>query len=1491
MRDFFEAESVAVIGVSASPTNLGRAIVHNLTEFRFPGVVYPVGPKGGAFMGHKIYRSVLEIPDPVDLAVILIPAPTIPEVLKECGEKGIKRVVIESSGFSEFSEDRKNLEKEIAAQKEKADKQDAMIAPKQDFNGPLASIVIPLYNQLEYTRKCLLAVLKNTLYAPYEIIFVNDASQDGTYEYLEELKQKNSAIKVIHNEQNLGFAASCNRGAKAAKGDYIVFLNNDTEAQKEWLVNLVASAHNDALVGAVGSKLLYPDGTIQHAGVLVTRDEKAGNLLAPWHLHNGKPADFEAANQPFLFQAVTAACMLVSKEAFEQAAGFDEEFRNGYEDVDLCFTMGQQGKRILYQPESVVIHYESKSGAQRFAFMNDNTKRLHEKWLDKILPDTVLKKDGTAHIVKDAKAGPYLHWQSRFVPETDKQGMLRQVTPEGGFAFRRTQHDKTEQPVMLRQAQHDNSENVTLSLSKGGLSKGASTGSGFDPSGRRTGKLSMTKERHPEPVEGWLVEGQPVEGADAGVKLRIGYLSLGPDNLACPQLRLKSPLTELEKQGQIEIVPFNLQNSKEVSLNLNDLRSLDILIVQRHFTAAFSYQQLAEALGERRPKIIFEFDDALDRLPQSNPGYAYHKQLKPRFEEYIRNADLVTVSTEQLKEYYSDWNENIIVLPNLLDGQIWQESFKKTKKQAGKIRMLFAGTNTHAADFAMIAPAVQKILAEYKDKVELLLWGEEALELKGHPNVKVIKDFEFTYANYAKALQELSVDFALVPLADDDFNKAKSNIKWLEYSASKIPGIYSDIRPYSEFIKHNKTGILIKNDIDSWYKAIKNLAGNAKKRKTIGRAAHRQVWKNFVLKDNINRWIDAYNSIVSEKKFSSLEGLGLSGVRLSGYARQTGSRTGVASASHESNKKSVSIIIPVFNKLDFTKGCIEAIYENTHVADFEIIVVDNASTDGSAEYLAELRHKKDNVIVVSNKENAGFAGANNQAAKIANSKYLVFLNNDTEVQPDWLKAMLNIVENDNEVGIVGSKLLYPDNTIQHAGVWILDHRPSGDPLLAMNAYVNQAQDFAPANQSMTYQAVTAACMLVSKDRFLQLGGFDEGFWNGYEDVDLCFRFAEQGLKIVYQPQSVVIHHESKSGQERFSKVKENIERLHHKWLGKVEADYVVDGENNVHSAGSAKIGPYLQPQQESGQKALVSIIMLTYNALEYTKMTFESIKANTQYPWEIIFVDNASTDGTKKYLRELQKAHGNVHVVFNKENKGFSAGNNQGVKKANGEYVLFLNNDVLVAKGWLQNLVEALQKDDGIGMLGPITNYISGLQMVEDVPYKDVSGFPQYAAQVAQLNKDKITPRRRIAGFAVLMDKEVFSQLGGFDESFGSGNFEDDDLCLRVRQEGFAIMVHEGVYIHHFGSQTFKANKIDYSASLQERGARFREKWPQVDYEELLEQKNPLSRVLEDNLQQAQKIWQQGEGEKALEVYLDVFRNEELEEFKCFFRSLQIFLN
>ncbi len=113
METFFHAASVAVVGVSNSPTNLGRAMVFNLMEFRYQGLIYLVGPKGGVFLGHKIHRSVLEIPDPVEMAAILVPARVVPEVIRQCGEKGIRRVVVQSAGFRELGEDRLGLEEEI----------------------------------------------------------------------------------------------------------------------------------------------------------------------------------------------------------------------------------------------------------------------------------------------------------------------------------------------------------------------------------------------------------------------------------------------------------------------------------------------------------------------------------------------------------------------------------------------------------------------------------------------------------------------------------------------------------------------------------------------------------------------------------------------------------------------------------------------------------------------------------------------------------------------------------------------------------------------------------------------------------------------------------------------------------------------------------------------------------------------------------------------------------------------------------------------------------------------------------------------------------------------------------------------------------------------------------------------------------------------------------------------------------------------------------
>ncbi len=187
----------------------------------------------------------------------------------------------------------------------------------------------------------------------------------------------------------------------------------------------------------------------------------------------------------------------------------------------------------------------------------------------------------------------------------------------------------------------------------------------------------------------------------------------------------------------------------------------------------------------------------------------------------------------------------------------------------------------------------------------------------------------------------------------------------------------------------------------------------------------------------------------------------------------------------DKEKIQVSIIIPVLNKLALTKKCIKSIFENTdqNKIKYEIIIVDNGSTDETKEFLKEQQKLFKNLKVLLNKQNEGFAKANNIAVSRSAGSYLLFLNNDTEVQKGWLESLLKVRENDNSVAAVGSKLLFPDGKLQHAGVIIIEDKQLPDPLVARHIYWESPSNLKEANKLKTYQALTAACLLVRKELF------------------------------------------------------------------------------------------------------------------------------------------------------------------------------------------------------------------------------------------------------------------------------------------------------------------------------------------------------------------------------------------------------------------------
>jgi GT2 family glycosyltransferase/tetratricopeptide (TPR) repeat protein/glycosyltransferase involved in cell wall biosynthesis len=878
------------------------------------------------------------------------------------------------------------------------------------------------------------------------------------------------------------------------------------------------------------------------------------------------------------------------------------------------------------------------------------------------------------------------------------------------------------------------------------------------------------------------------QGQTSGPKIKVGVLSLDESRTACAYLRLLSPLNYLHEQGRIEFLPLCELANGQVTLNQKNIQQVQLIVVQRSMPMRVPYHVLRAAIRNPSVKIVFELDDALTLVPDNHPAFGYYQSIRPYLEAYLRQADLVTVSTPRLKEIYSCYNAHIEVLPNTVDAKVWLP-LPTNVPRAKKVTVLFSGTLTHQGDLALIERAIELILQEFGDAVEFLFWGNLPASLRHSPKMKSIAEFTPDYRQYVEKMKSLTVDFALVPLEMTPFNQAKSDIKWLEYSVCKIPAIFTDLKPYNQSVEHGKTGWLVANTTKAWHGAMKTLIQDESLRRSVAENAHRSVLAKHSLEANADLWVQAYEKVLTALPKTRF---------------------------HE--KPETSIIIPTFNNLDLTRRCLQAISAHTPAPTHEIIIVDNGSTDGTADFLRG-EEAAGRLRTVLNPNNLGFAKACNQGAKAARGKYVIFLNNDTEVQSNWLGALFSLAEADPAVAAVGAKLLFPDGTIQHAGVALancLDH----DPLLAFHLFAKEKAAFPLANQRRVYQAVTAACMLARKSQFDQVGGFDEEYWNGYEDVDLCLRFQEKGWLTVYEPASVVVHHESQSGPERFRRVAENVQLFHQKWLKKASPDVVIDEEGRNRICPTSVMRLYSPPPGK-----LVSIVILAHNQLRDTQQCLASIEKHTPSAHELILVDNGSTDGTGLFFRNYAAKHGHVRAILNRANLGFSAGNNQGLTCARGHAILLLNNDTVVTRGWLEHLLGALELYPECGLVGPVSNSVSGPQWIPSANYSSLDQLPKFATQWCDTHAGQSTEASRLVGFCLLLRRAVVEKIGGLDSQFGSGNFEDDDFCIRAGLAGFKLRIALDSFVHHTGGQTFKGAKIDYRASMERNWELFKDKW------------------------------------------------------------------
>jgi len=217
-----------------------------------------------------------------------------------------------------------------------------------------ASIIIPVWNGEVFLPECLNALQRQTI-SDFEIIAVDNASTDGSAELL---ARAYSAVKLIRNPSNMGFAGGCNIGLRAAAADILVLLNQDTVVRPDWLAVILQTFH-DATIGIVGCKAHYADGkTLQHAGAYLTPQSAFGIHYGRGELDEGQ---YNQLTEP---DYVTGAALALRREVYEQTHGFDEGFNPAlYEEVDLCWRARRLGWRVVYQPAAVLVHAETISNA------------------------------------------------------------------------------------------------------------------------------------------------------------------------------------------------------------------------------------------------------------------------------------------------------------------------------------------------------------------------------------------------------------------------------------------------------------------------------------------------------------------------------------------------------------------------------------------------------------------------------------------------------------------------------------------------------------------------------------------------------------------------------------------------------------------------------------------------------------------------------------------------------------------------------------------------------------------------------------------------------------------------------------------------------------------------------------------------------------------------------------------------------------------------
>jgi GT2 family glycosyltransferase/glycosyltransferase involved in cell wall biosynthesis len=336
-------------------------------------------------------------------------------------------------------------------------------------------------------------------------------------------------------------------------------------------------------------------------------------------------------------------------------------------------------------------------------------------------------------------------------------------------------------------------------------------------------------------------------------QLRVGLII--PNYFASYFIRLNNNLSNIYIKNNVSIFYF----SANEFLRLNELFDLDIIIIQRHAVSSIFVDNLLSIINAKKLKFVYDLDD---NLLQIKKGYSdFHYSIS----RLIKNSNFTTTSTRDLCHKVSEISNNVKVIPNRINTEIWGNISVNIQRRKHYSNILYMGTKTHDQDFDLVREPLESIAQRYEIKVIIIGITEKTFEedyIISKPIPPEWQEYPY-FVRWLKA-QKSSFDFGIAPLADNPINQSKSNLKYLDYTALGIPGIYSNIGPYSETIKTNKNGILVNNSTKEWVSALEVFIKDKEKRVEIAQNAIKDLEKNYLLEDSPYEMYELINSIISK---------------------------------------------------------------------------------------------------------------------------------------------------------------------------------------------------------------------------------------------------------------------------------------------------------------------------------------------------------------------------------------------------------------------------------------------------------------------------------------------------------------------------------------------------------------------------------------------------------------------------------------------------